>query len=415
MALVVQKFGGTSMATPEIIKKTARLVEKERALGHQVVVVVSAMAGMTDQLADYVKEISVAPDPREYDAVVSTGEQITAGLMALALRGKGIPSRSWQGWQLPVVTNCDHTYGKIETLQADRLMPSLSKGEVPVIAGFQGVNADQSVVTLGRGGSDLSAVALAAALKADTCDLYKDVPGVMTGDPKIVSKAKLIDRISYEEMLELASLGSKIIQARSIAMAATYGVPLRVRTTFEEGKGTAILSYEKTMEDQAIRGIACNRQESLLILKGVMDAPDLFSAFARAHILIDMVTLDPQGGKITLTASRHDAERALSIAQTFQKTPGIEGKLENNLAKLSLVGLGLRGQPDILVKALKILSEKNIDVRLLSTSEMKISMLIDEAYAELSVRLLHTSFGLDRDCSHEFKSNIFKPSIATGM
>jgi aspartate kinase len=414
MALIVQKFGGTSMATADIIKQTSTLVEKERALGNQVVVVVSAMAGVTDQLVSYVKDMTVAPHPREYDTVVSAGEQIAAGLMALALRSRMIPAKSWLGWQVPIETSPDHTYSKIEEISLQRIQASLAWGEVPIIAGFQGMTNDFSITTFGRGGSDLTAVALAAALKADRCDLYKDVPGVMTADPKIVQAARWIPVLSYEEMINLSSLGSKILQDRAIRLAAKFKVPLRICPTFSKGQGTRIVAKEEIMENQKISSIVCNYQEALIRLKGVTQPEQLFKTFSRFNIIIDMVFLSPDL-EILFTVSRQDAERALSLGKTALKSDVFEGSLETNYAKVSLVGLGLRSQPDLIAQVFYCLKEKGIEVKCFSTSELKICILVDEVYAELATRLLHKHFELDRDNTHEHTTFVPAKAVAGGL
>lgn len=414
MALIVQKFGGTSMATADIIKQTSALVEKERALGNQVLVVVSAMAGVTDQLVSYVKDMTVAPHPREYDAVVSAGEQIAAGLMALALRARMIPAKSWLGWQVPIHTSKDYNHCVIKDISLQRIQASLAWGEVPIIAGFQGVADDYSITTFGRGGSDLTAVALAAALSADRCDLYKDVPGVMTADPKIVQKASWIPELCYEEMMKLSSLGSKILQDRAIRMAAHYSVPLRVCPTFSKGEGTRIMPKETMMEPQGVRSIVCSYQEALVHIKGFNNPDQLFRTFSRFHIVIDMVLYSSIIG-LLFTVSRQDAERALSVSKTALKSDTFEGSVEANYAKISLVGLGLRSQPDFLADALQCLAEKGIEVKYFSSSELKICILVDEVYAELAIRLLHKNFGLDRNSLDEDSHFIPARALAGGV
>lgn len=404
-SLIVQKFGGTSVATPAVIKNTAQHVAKAYRAGHQVVVVVSAMAGVTDQLIDYVKQVAIAPDPREYDVVVSTGEQITSGLMTLVLKNMGIPAQSWLGWQLPVMTTSAHSKSRIESIHQERLKTCLEQGIIPVIAGFQGMTQDNAVTTLGRGGSDLTAVALAATLKAERCDLYKDVEGIYTADPKIVAKAQKLDAISYEEMLELSSLGSRILQTRAVEMAITHNVRLRVTPTFGNSSGTIIVDEQEIMEKGLIRGVVCNRGEAQISLHHVQNfsqaSAALFNCLATAQIHVDMIDyminqMDNQYCTLSFTVPRLEMEQAIALIQGHSNAIGFRAlHYQDQIAKVSIVGIGLRNHAHYAHILFKTLAEKNIPLHGISTSEIKMSILIDEAYAELTTRALHTAYGLD--------------------
>lgn len=411
MALLVIKFGGTSVGDIERIKNAAAKVAQEVRRGNKVVVVVSAMAGVTDQLIGYCRSVTPRPNPREYDAVVATGEQISSGLMALALEQRGLNARSWQGWQVPIRTDAVHNRARILEIDPKRLLARLDKGEVAVLAGFQGLTDDGTITTLGRGGSDTSAVALAAALNADRCDIYTDVDGVYTADPRLVTKARRLGRLSYAEMLELASLGAKVLQMRSVEMAMRYRIPLQVLSTFGNSVGsdllgTLVTDEEHVMENNPVTGIAHSRDEAKISLTGVADKPGvsaaLFGALARAGINVDMIvqTASPDGQKtdITFSVAQSDAGRAAEIVKSEQAAIGFsEIQTDANVAKISLVGLGMRSRPGIAALMFETLAGKNVNIQAIETSEINISVLIAEEYLELALRALHTAFGLDRD------------------
>ncbi len=407
MPLLIQKFGGTSVANTEVIQTTAQHVANAYQNGQKVIVVVSAMAGVTDQLIGYVRQVAVAPDAREYDMVVSAGEQVTCGLMALVLKNMGIPAQSWLGWQIPIITTDTHTQGRICEVDKNRLAECLDKGIVPVVAGFQGMTSNQAITTLGRGGSDLTAVALAATLKADRCDLYKDVDGIFTADPKIVSRARQLEYVSCEEMLELSSLGSKVLQTRAVEMAIAHNVRLRVVPTFGKFKGTLIVDEEEMMEKGLIRGVVCNQGEAKITLQGIQDSSkasaELFGCLAAAHINIDMVhhhlaENSQQAHSISFTVPRTELQQAMALTQNHASIIGFNNLVQNDqIAKISIVGIGLRSHAHFAHTLFKTLAERNIPVHGISTSEIKISVLIDEEYAELATRTLHTAYGLDKE------------------
>ncbi len=409
MALIVVKFGGTSVGDVERIKNAASKVAAEVKLGNRIAVVVSAMAGVTDQLINHCRSISPAPNPREQDAVIATGEQITAGLMALALQQRGLNARSWQGWQVPLRTDSSHNRARIVDINAAALRRHINQGEVAVLAGFQGIAGDGSITTLGRGGSDTSAVALAAALKADRCDIYTDVDGVYTSDPRIVGKARRLARVSYEEMLELASLGAKVLQTRSVEMALRYRVPVQVLSTFANAigsdfPGTLVIDEEKKMEQQTVTGIAHSLNEAKITLVDVADKPGVaaivFGGLARAGINVDMIVQssseDGETTDITFTVGRGDAERALQVMETEKANIGFsKAASDKSVVKISLVGLGMRSHPGVAALMFKTLGEKKINIQAIETSEISISVLIAEEYAELALRSLHTAYDLD--------------------
>ncbi len=408
MALIVQKFGGTSVANIERIRNVASRVKKELALGNQVAVVVSAMAGVTNQLVGYVRELSPLVSPEawaEYDQVVSSGEQVTSGLLELALIEQGIPARSFFGWQIPLKTDMAHGKARIESIDPAAMKAALAEGKVCVIAGFQGVDEHGTVATLGRGGSDTSAVAIAAALKADRCDIYTDVDGVYTTDPRIVSGARKLDKIAYEEMLEMASLGAKVLQTRSVEMAMNHKVVVQVLTSFEEKPGTLLVNEEDIVEHRRITGIAYSRDEARITLTGIANLPGmsaaLFGPLAAAHINVDMivqnVTENGQETDITFTVPKSDADHAVKVVE------GARDKLkfktiftDKEVAKISIVGVGMRSHTGIAQTMFETLAEKNINISVISTSEIKISVLIAEEYTELAVRALHASFELEK-------------------
>lgn len=409
MALIVAKFGGTSVADIKRIENAADKVIREVALGHKVVVVVSAMSGVTNQLVEYCAQISPMYDAREYDAVVASGEQITAGLMAMALQKRGVMARSWLGWQVPILTNNVHGKARIADIKTDELHKRLDAGEICVVPGFQGVTEMNRISTLGRGGSDTSAVALAAALKADRCDIYTDVDGVYTADPRIVPTATKISKISYEEMLELASLGSKVLQTRSVEMGAKSNVPIQVLSSFGEHvgsdlKGTLVTREENIVEQEIVSGIAHTRDEAKLTVVGVKDVPgvaaSLFEPLAKAAINVDMIIQNiARDGTtdMTFTVPGSDLPRAL---ETLKSLSGLEYKdlvVNENVAKISVVGIGMKSHAGVANTMFRTLADKGINIQVISTSEIKISVLIEDDYTELAVRSLHAAYGLDQE------------------
>ncbi|MCC6301575.1 MAG: aspartate kinase [Gammaproteobacteria bacterium] len=403
MALIVQKYGGTSVASPKHIENVAKKVIAMRNQGHQMVVVVSAMSGETNRLLALAKEISPRPRPREVDVILATGEQVTIGLLAIALEAQGCPAQSYTGEQVRILT--DSAYGKARILDIDavRLRRDLSDGRVIVVAGFQGVDADGNITTLGRGGSDTTGVALAAALGADECQIYTDVDGVYTTDPRVVPQARRLDRVTYEEMLEMASLGAKVLQIRSVEFASKYSVPLRVLSSFEDGPGTLITSEDENMEQALISGIAFNRDEAKLTVLGVPDQPGVASRIlgpvADANIEVDMIVqnvAEDATTDFTFTVHRNDYEKAFEILQRLAKGLGAREVVgDRKIVKVSLVGVGMRSHAGIASKMFRSLADEGINIRMISTSEIKISVVIDEKYLELGVRALHSAFGLD--------------------
>jgi len=406
MALIVQKYGGTSVGGVDRIKAVARRVARWKARGHQIVVVPSAMAGETNRLIGLAKEIQPSPDPRELDVIAATGEQVTIGLVAMALAEAGVKARSYTGGQVRVVTDSAHTKARIVSIDDDRLRADLAAGTVPVVAGFQGVDRAGNITTLGRGGSDTSAVALAAALKADECQIYTDVDGVYTTDPRIVPGARRLKTVTFEEMLEMASLGSKVLQIRSVEFAGKYRVRLRVLSSFEEeGDGTLITFEEdEKMEQAVISGIAFNRDEAKITVMGVPDRPGIAYAIlgpiADANIDVDMIIQNASVDDITdfsFTVHRNDYQKAMDIAKKVQAHIGaraISG--DNKVCKVSMVGVGMRSHVGIASQMFRTLAEEGINIEMISTSEIKISVVVDEKYMELAVRVLHKGFGLDQ-------------------
>lgn len=405
MALVVQKFGGTSVANLDRIRAVAERVSRERRGGNDVAVNVSAMAGTTNQLVEWVEEIGgVHYDRAEYDAVVSSGEQVTAGLLALALQAEGLSARSFLGWQAPLSTDRAHGKARVETSDVAALRKALDQGQIPVLAGFQGVSPDGRITTLGRGGSDTSAVALAAALGADRCDIYTDVEGVYTSDPRIVHKARKIERITYEEMLEMASLGARVLETRSVALAMRHAVRLQVLSSFSDQPGTLVVDEGEILEQQVVSGIAYSRQEAKVTLIGVSDQPGIaariFGPLAEANINVDMivqsVSADGATTDLTFTVGRVDLDRARTILEAMQPELGfqrMDGKAD--IVKISVIGVGMRSHAGIAHVMFQALAERDINIQAISTSEIKISILIDEDYTELALRTLHTTYGLD--------------------
>lgn len=396
--LVIQKFGGTSVATPEMIHKSAAHVAEAYRQGHQVVVVVSAMAGMTDQLDRYVHDVSLAPDLREYDVVVSSGEQVTCGLMALALKSMGLPASSWLSWQVPVRASADFSQSRVKDIEPARLQEALQRRMIPVVAGFQGVTDTHDLTTFGRGGSDITAVALAVSLKADRCDLYKDVPGVLTADPRIVNTARLIPFMTGQEMLELASLGAKVLQPRAAELALSQGVSLRLLSTFEPGHGTHILLQENAVEQPLVRSLVCQKHQAQLSLEYQDDFSLLLKELERAHVSLDMMSF--LNGRMSFSLPQEKADQTKSLIQQIQGKEK-DVSIQRDLAKISLVGVGLRGHPRILRALFDVLSEKKITLEGSSLSETRMSILVTEEYAELVVRLLHKAYDLGGEQPHD--------------
>lgn len=415
MARIVMKFGGTSMAGMERIRKVAMRVKHEVGLGNQVAVVVSAMAGETDRLVGFCKEASPLYDPAEYDVVVASGEQVTSGLLAMTLKAMGVDARSWLGWQLPIQTGEAHSKARIEEIATDALLAGMAAGQVAVIPGFQGMMAGGRISTLGRGGSDTSAVAVAAAVKADRCDIYTDVDGVYTTDPRIVSRARKLDRVTYEEMLELASVGSKVLQTRSVALAMKENVRLQVLSSFEEPgddpePGTMIVSEqeieESDMERQLITGIAHDKNEAKIIVTRVPDKPgavaNIFTPLAEASINVDMIiqndSKDNEETDVTFTVPRADLARSVDILEAAKESIGFRRVITDaEVAKISVVGVGMRSHAGVAATMFKTLADRGINIEAISTSEIKVSVLIDEDETELAVRVLHSAYGLDAE------------------
>lgn len=407
MARIVMKFGGTSVANTERIKAVAQRVKREVDAGNEVAVVVSAMAGVTNQLVAYVDEISTLYDAREYDAVVASGEQVTSGLLALALQALGIEARSWQGWQIPIHTDPTHGKARIEAIPADDMSARMGQGEVAVIAGFQGVGPDSRIATLGRGGSDTSAVAVAAAVKADRCDIYTDVDGVYTADPRIVAKARKLDKITYEEMLEMASVGAKVLQTRSVEMAMKHKVRVQVLSSMVDMPGTLVVdeSEIKDMEQALVSGIVYDRNEAKVTLRQVADRPGvaaaIFGPLADAAINVDMIVQnispDHKTTDLTFTVGKTDLERAVKTLEARKdELKFTEITADPNVVKISVVGVGMRSHAGVAQKMFSTLAEKGINIQVISTSEIKVSVLIDEEYSELAQRALHHAYGLDK-------------------
>ncbi|QSA97146.1 aspartate kinase [Methylococcus sp. EFPC2] len=404
MALYVHKYGGTSVGSTERIKNVAERVIRARQRGEDVVVVVSAMSGETNKLVAYAHEVQERPSPREMDVLLSTGEQVTIALLAMALEQKGCPAISYTGWQVGIVSDDAHTKARIEKIDTDRIQADLDAGRVVVVAGFQGVTAEGDITTLGRGGSDTTAVALAAALKAEECLIYTDVDGVYTTDPRVEPRARRLDRITFEEMLEMASLGSKVLQIRSVEFAGKYNVPLRVLSSFAEGGGTLISYEENGVEKALISGIAFNRDEAKLTILGVPDRPGIahkiLGPVADANIEVDMIVqnmADDQTTDFTFTVHRNEYPKALEILRsTCEELGGRQVTGDDKIVKVSIVGVGMRSHAGIASKMFEALAREGINIRMISTSEIKISVVVDEKYLELAVRALHDAFGLDK-------------------
>ena len=405
MARIVQKFGGTSVGDLDRIKNVAQRVKSCVEAGNEVAVVVSAMAGTTNQLVEWAKQVGPIHDAREYDVIVSTGEQVTVGLLSIALKNLGVDARSWLGWQIPLKTDEVHGAARIEEIQAGDIIKRLEQGQVAVVAGFQGIAPDKRISTLGRGGSDTSAVALAAAIQADRCDIYTDVDGVYTTDPRIMPKARKLDSITFEEMLEMASAGAKVLQTRSVAMAMRHHVNLQVRSSFTDVPGTLVQNEEKQMEKQKVSGIAYSAEEAKVTVVGLPDKPGIaariFSVLADLHINVDMIvqsaSADFQKTDITFSLSRVDVKKAVSELKKLKDELVFERLVhDDNIAKISVIGTAMRTQSGIAKLMFEVLSEKQINMQVISTSEIKISVLIQADYTELAVRSLHDAFELDK-------------------
>jgi aspartate kinase len=401
---VVMKFGGTSVANVERIRAVAQRVKREVDAGNEVAVVVSAMSGATNQLVAWCGELSPLYDAREYDVVVASGEQVTCGLMAIALQTIGVNARSWLGWQIPVESDDAHGKARIQTIRTEDMISRFKQGQVAVVAGFQGVGPDKRVTTLGRGGSDTSAVALAAALQADRCDIFTDVDGVYTTDPRIVAKARKLDKITYEEMLEMASLGAKVLQIRSVEMAMKHNVRVQVLSSFEDKPGTLVVNEDEIMEQELVSGIAYSRDEAKITLLRVADRPgvaaSIFGPLADANINVDMIVQNvSESGDttdMTFTVSKADFERAKQVIEGQRNRVQYAGMIaDSNVVKVSVIGVGMRSHAGIAQRMFQALAEKGINIQVISTSEIKISVLVAEEYTELAVRALHTAYGLD--------------------
>lgn len=410
MSVLVLKFGGTSVATVPAILNVANKVHGEVQRGNKVAVVVSAMTGVTNQLVGYCNAISDIYDMREYDAVVASGEQVTSGLLALALQKLGIAARSWQGWQIPLRTDSVHGKARIKAIDTDAILKSMNKGEVAVIAGFQGLAPEGRITTLGRGGSDTSAVAVAAAIKAERCDIYTDVDGVYTADPRIVSRARKIKNISYEEMLEMASVGAKVLQTRSVELAMKEKVSIQVLSSFAEAlgsdlPGTLVVDEEKIVEQEVVSGVTYSRDEAKVTLRNLPDVPGvaarIFGPLADAAINVDMIVqnLSPDRKKtdLTFTVTRADLPKAQDVLRSVLKElSGAQIEASADVAKVSIIGIGMKSYVGVAQKMFKTLADKGINIQIITTSEIKVSVLIAEEYTELAVHALHTAYGLDQ-------------------
>ena len=405
MALIVQKFGGTSVGSPEKIKAVAERVLRNKNQGNRMVVVLSAMSGETNRLVDLASKMQELPDTREMDMLLSTGEQVTIALFAMAVKQAGSDAVSFLGDQVKINTDSVHTKARIESIDSDKIMTELDQGRVVVIAGFQGVNDKGDITTLGRGGSDTTAVALAAALKADSCEIFTDVEGVYTTDPNICAKARKIDRISYDEMLELASLGAKVLDIRSVTFAKRYKVPVHVRSTFTETEGTWVVEEDKQMEGLIVSGVTYNKNEARITVSGVPNQPGIaakiFTPISDADIIVDMIiqNQNPEGGKadMTFTVMRTDYERTLKLLQDVVARIGAEKvQGDTSIVKISIVGVGMRNHSGIASTMFSVLAKEGINISMISTSEIKVSCVIEEKYTELAIRALHDAFELDK-------------------
>ncbi len=406
MALIVQKYGGTSVGSAERIKNVAKRVAQTRAEGHDVVVVVSAMSGETNRLVALAHEMQEFPDPREMDVVLATGEQVTIGLLAMALKDIGVDAKSYTGWQVAVQTDNAHTKARIDHIDGDKIHADLKAGKIVIVAGFQGITADGDISTLGRGGSDTSAVALAAALKADECQIYTDVDGVYTTDPRVVPEARRMSTISFEEMLELASLGSKVLQIRSVEFAGKYQVRLRVLSSLQEGGEGTLITFEEdeNMEKAVVKGIAFDKNQARINVRGVSDKPgiayQILGAVADANIEVDMIIQNVGAEGTTdfsFTVPRGDYRQTLDLMNGLKESLGAaEVNGDDTVCKVSIVGVGMRSHSGVAATMFRSLAEEGINIQMISTSEIKVSVLIDEKYMELATRVLHKAFGLEQ-------------------
>lgn len=406
MYRIVQKFGGTSVADTQRIKEAAKKVAFEHSQGHQVVVVVSAMAGVTNKLIEFKNCVNNGLDASEYDVVLSSGEQTSAALMALALQNMGVRARSWLGWQIPIWTDNVHGKARITGIETDLLENQLKKNEIVVVAGFQGLTPDKRITTLGRGGSDLTAVALAGALRARQCDIFTDVEGIYTCDPRIVSSASKLDKITYEEMMEMSSLGAKVLQTRAVELAMNYNVRIQVRSAFIDSPGTYLVSEDEIVEQQVVSGISHNRDEAKVTLLKVSDRPGVaagvFGPLAEASVNVDMIVQNvSEDGKttdLTFTVGQADLNLAVEVLETRKDEIGFQKIVADaGLVKISIVGVGMRSHPGVAQTMFNALAKKGINIKVISTSEIKVSVLIDEEYTELALKALHSAYGLDRD------------------
>ncbi|WP_404379685.1 aspartate kinase [Caenispirillum salinarum] len=404
MARIVMKFGGTSVGDIERIKNVAQLVKKEVDAGNEVAVVVSAMSGETNKLVGYCREVAPMHDSREYDAVVATGEQVTTGLLSLALQELGCNARSWLGWQIPIKTDDAHSKARIMEIDTPLMRERMAGGQVPVIAGFQGIGPDNRITTLGRGGSDTSAVAMAAALDADRCDIYTDVDGVYTTDPRIVPKARKLEKITYEEMLESASQGAKVLQTRSVEMAMKHRVRLQVRSTFApDTPGTLVCDEDEIVEKELVSGIAYSRDEAKITLVDVADIPGvaakIFGPLTDANVNVDMIVqniAEGQATDLTFTVAKGDLDRCVAVLKEKKEELGFQDLIaDDNVVKISVIGVGMRSHAGVAQTMFTALADKGINIQVISTSEIKVSVLVAEEYTELALRALHTAYGLD--------------------
>jgi aspartate kinase len=405
MSLLVQKYGGTSVGTAEKIQAVADKVAKVRRLGDDVVVVVSAMSGETNRLVSLANEMQASPEPREMDVLLSTGEQVTIALLCMALKARGCDARSYTGSQVKIITDDAHTKARIQSIDEDNINADLKAGRVVVVAGFQGVDQNGNITTLGRGGSDTTAVALAAALKADECQIYTDVDGVYTTDPRVEPNARRLDKITFEEMLEMASLGSKVLQIRAVEFAGKYNVPLRVLHSFQEGSGTLITLDEELglMEQPVVSGIAFNRDEAKVTIRGIPDIPGvaakILAPIGEANIEVDVIVQNIAADNttdLTFTVNRGDMEKAKSVLDKIAKELGAKEIItDDSIVKVSIVGVGMRSHAGVAVTMFKALADENINIQMITTSEIKISVIVEARYLELAVRSLHAAFGLD--------------------
>lgn len=408
MALIVQKYGGTSVGSIERIKNVASRVKRTREAGHQVVVVVSAMSGETNRLVKLAYEVDPEPISREYDMLLASGEQVSTALVALALNRMGVPARSLLAHQIDFRTDATYSRARIESIGKDHLAACLARGEVPVVAGFQGIDAEGNITTLGRGGSDTTGVAVAAALSADVCEIYTDVDGIYTTDPNIVKGARKIPRISYEEMLELASLGAKVLQTRSVEFGMKYRVPIHVRSSFDESEGSWVVPEDETMEQVVVRAVTYDKNDARISLLGVPDQPGvaakIFAVLASAEIVVDMIiqnsSQDREHTDVTFTVPKANVLEAERLMKPLAAALGAaQVTTDTEISKVSVVGVGMRSHSGVAAKMFSVLSDSGVNIEMIATSEIKISVVVDEAYTELAVRVLHQAFGLDRQPS----------------